>query len=58
MAIFDTALQEKLSADASELELDKTVRESDPTFLTLFEDGIRKALLGETTIEEVYRVAG
>ena len=58
VVVFDKALQAQLALDAPEIELDKTVRESDPTFLTLFEDGIRKVILGETTLKEVYRVAG
>lgn len=57
VVVFDEALQAKLSEDVSELELDKTVRISDPTFLTLLEDGVRKIILGETTLAEVYRVA-
>ncbi len=58
VVIMDKKMQEKLSGEASELELEKIVRKNDPTFLTLFEDGVRKLILGETTLEEVYRVAG
>ena len=51
-------LREKVSGHATEVELEKYVKSKNPQFLTLFEDGIRKMILGETTLEEVYRVAG
>jgi len=56
--IIDNAIRTQIEKEVSEVELETFLRENVDQYLDLFEDGIRKALLGETTIEEVYRVAG
>ena len=58
IVFLDQDLRAKIGADDTELELDHWIKDNDTTFLSLFEDGIRKVMLGETTIDEVYRVAG
>ena len=58
VVFLDHNLRAKVSANDTEMELDRWIKDNDQTFLTLFEDGIRKVMLGETTVEEVYRVAG
>ena len=58
MVLFTPELKEKITENQSEMQLENYVRENQKTFLTLFEDGLRKVLLGQTTLEEVYRVVG
>jgi len=58
VVFLDRHLRAKVSSDDTEIELDRWIKDNDKTFLTLFEDGIRKVMLGETTLDEVYRVAG
>ena len=48
-------LSRMIAADASKEELTKQAMEEG--FITMFEDGIQKALSGKTTVEEVFRVA-
>jgi general secretion pathway protein E len=44
-----------IAADASKEQLtEQAMKEG---FITMFEDGIHKALAGETTVEEIFRVA-
>ena len=44
-----------IAADASKEEITKQAMEEG--FITMFEDGIKKALEGKTTVDEVFRVA-
>jgi len=55
---FTSELRENITHSKTENELFKEARGSQPYFLTLFEDGIRKVLMGETTLDEIYRVVG
>ena len=48
-------LSRMIASNASKEEMTKQAIEDG--FMTMFEDGIRKALDGKTTVEEVYRVA-
>jgi len=48
-------LSRMIAAEASEEELEKQAKSEG--FITMFEDGIEKALQGRTTIEEIFRVA-
>lgn len=54
----DDALRDLISQEARELEISAAVRSQDPRFLSLYEDGVRKVLKGETTLDEVLRVVG
>jgi len=54
LPISDT-LSRMIASDASKEELTKQALEEG--FITMFEDGIHKALAGETTVEEIFRVA-
>jgi len=51
---FTDELRAAISKGDGEQELKKLITEQG----SLFSDGLRKALLGETTLDEVYRVAG
>ncbi|WP_456391665.1 GspE/PulE family protein [Nitratifractor sp.] len=54
LPISDT-LSRMIAADASKEQLtEQAMKEG---FITMFEDGIHKALTGETTVEEIFRVA-
>lgn len=53
----DDKLKKLILDDASSLVLEKYLHE-ETDFLSMFEDGVRKALQGETSLEEVYRVIG
>ena len=44
-----------IASNASKEELTKQAEEEG--FITMFEDGVHKALEGKTTIAEIYRVA-
>ena len=55
---FDDEMKLRVSEGHTEIELFSFVRTHQRYYLTLFEDGLRKMLLGETTLDEVYRVAG
>lgn len=46
-----------ISSESTEIEILNYVKEKSD-FLNLFDDGIRQVLLGKTTLDEVYRVAG
>jgi len=48
-------LSRMIAVSASKEEMTKQAIQEG--FVSMFEDGINKALLGETTIDEVYRVA-
>jgi general secretion pathway protein E len=48
-------LSRMIAANASKEEM--TIQAVEEGFVTMFEDGIQKALDGKTTIEEIYRVA-
>jgi general secretion pathway protein E len=48
-------LSRMIAASASKEEMTKQAMEEG--FINMFEDGVRKALEGKTTIEEIYRVA-
>jgi len=48
-------LSRMIAADASKEELTKQALEEG--FITMFEDGINKALAGKTTVDEIFRVA-
>ena len=54
----DPEVKALISDGIPELELATLYRDKNPNHLSLFEDGIRKVLMGQTTLEEVYRVAG
>jgi general secretion pathway protein E len=54
LPVSDT-LSRMIAADASKEKLtEQAMKEG---FITMFEDGIQKALAGKTTIEEIFRVA-
>ena len=55
--LVDTKLKKLISQGVSDLDITKFLME-ETDFLTMFEDGLLKVLAGETTLEEVYRVAG
>ncbi len=55
---FSDELRARVAEGLTEIDLREFVAKTQPYYLTLFEDGFRKVLLGETTLEEVYRVAG
>jgi len=48
-------LSRMIAAGASKDEMTKQAMEEG--FVSMFEDGVHKALEGQTTIEEIYRVA-
>ncbi len=50
-------IRQMISAESTEIEILEYVK-THTNFLELFNDGIRQVLLGQTTIGEVYRVAG
>ncbi len=54
LPISDT-LSRMIAANASKEKL--TEQANKEGFITMFEDGIKKALAGETTVEEIFRVA-
>jgi len=54
LPISDT-LSRMIASDASKEQLTQQAMEEG--FVTMFEDGIHKALAGETTVEEIFRVA-
>jgi len=54
LPISDT-LSRMIASDASKEELTKQAL--DEGFVSMFEDGIHKALAGQTTVEEIFRVA-
>ena len=54
LPISDT-LSRMIASDASKEELTNQAMEEG--FVTMFEDGIEKALAGQTTVEEIFRVA-
>ncbi len=58
MVDFTENLRTAISENKTEIECFQLAREEHPEFITLFEDGVRKVILGETTLDEVYRVAG
>ena len=47
-----------IAEEASELQIAQAHQKNHPEFLTIFENGVQKILQGDTTLEEVYRVAG
>ncbi len=55
---FTDALRESISQEKTEHQLLQEIQENQTHFLTLFEDGIRKVIIGETTLDEIYRVVG
>ena len=58
VVFLDDALRQLVSDNENELILEAFEKERNPNFLTLFEDGVRKVVLGETSVQEIYRVAG
>ncbi len=55
--LFTDLIREKISEGETEAELLAHIKRTSD-FLTLYEDGLRKVLEGETSLDEVYRVAG
>lgn len=53
--VLDDFLREKIADGETEMEI-KNYVDSQMDFLSLFDDGIRKILLGESSLSEVYRV--
>lgn len=53
--ILDEILKQKIADGETEMEI-KSFVQSNTDFLSLFDDGIRKVLLGETALSEVFRV--
>lgn len=53
----DEKLKKLILDNASSLELERYLHE-ETNFISMFDDGVRKVLQGETSLEEVYRVIG
>lgn len=54
---FTDLIREKISEGETEMELLAHIKRTSD-FLSLFEDGVRKVIEGQTSMDEVYRVAG
>ncbi len=55
--IMTEALKKLILANTSDIDIKKHL-ESQSDYMSLFEDGVLKVIAGETTLEEIYRVAG
>lgn len=55
--IIDEKLKKLILKGHSDIEITKFLKEN-TNFIDLFEDGVLKVMKGDTTLEEIYRVAG